>query len=285
MRTWLLLTLIAPLLAGCDFFTRNDGRLDLGITDAPVDEADAIVVSFTGVELRHEEGDTEVFPFDPPRTINLAALTGGDSELLLSDESIPSGRYERIRLKVLSSSTGLESYIDLVDGRRPLLVPADAVSGLDINQLFEVADGERSRYTIDVDLRRSVRRPEDGSQTYLLRPSLRLVEDDAAGRIAGVVSSARIVSGCVPAVYVFAGRDVTPDDVDGVGAEPLTSARVRLSTTDGSYRYQAAFLSAGGYTVAFTCDAGDDDPATSQTLDFVSKNVTVSADREATVSF
>lgn len=284
MRKWLSLCLLFPLLAGCDLFDREDGRLDLAITDAPVDGASAIVVRFSGVELRHEDGEKEVFAFDPPRDIDLLALAGGDRELLLSAARLPSGRYERIRLRVDSSPTSTASHIDIGGLRYPLYVEAGDESGLDLNRDFDVSDDRVSAFTIDFDLRRSVHNPASGSDAYRLRPVLRLVEDDRAGRIGGAVDSGRLVEGCVPAVYVFDGRNVTPDDVDGSGTEPLTSARV---LADGAgYRYEVAFLPEGGYTVAFTCDAGKDDPGRNDTLNFATpRNVTVEAGRRATANF
>lgn len=281
----LLLCLLPPLLAGCDFFSRNDGRLDLAITDAPVDDATSVIVRFTGVELRREDGEDEVFPFDPPRDIDLLALSGGDSELLLSGERLPSGRYERIRLRVASSPTTEASRIVLASGGSfPLYVPDSAKSGLDLNQDFDVSGDGRSAYTIDFDLRRSVHNPASGGIAYELRPVLRLVEDEQAGSIGGTVANAKIGSGCVPAVYVYSGNGVTPDDVDGSGTEPLSSARVLLSGA-GGYRYQVAFLPEGSYTVAFTCDAGKDDPAKNDSLNFETKNASVRAGETRTVNF
>lgn len=286
MRKLLPLIVLLPLLAGCDFFTRNDGRLDLSITDAPVDGATAVVVRFSGVELEHEDGDEEIFDFDSPRNIDLLALAGGDSVRLLDDVRLPSGRYDRIRLKIVTSRTGTESYIDLPDGRHPLFMPTSAEGGLVLDGDFEIPDDadEAQAFTIDFDLRKSVRTPEDSSDTYVLRPSLRLVEDSRAGSIAGTVATARATaSGCVPAVYAYSGSSVTPDDVDGNAIEPLSSAKVML--VGGNYRYEIAFLPAGSYTVAYTCDADDDDPADNDTLVFEAGNTTVSADETATVNF
>jgi hypothetical protein len=52
------------------------------------------------------------------------------------------------------------------------------------------------------------------------------------------------------------------------------------------YRYKAAFLEAGDYTVAFTCDAGLDDPATDDALGFSgAATVVVSAKTETAHNF
>jgi hypothetical protein len=105
----------------------------------------------------------------------------------------------------------------------------------------------------------------------MLRPTLRLADNVMASAITGTVNDTLMTATCDPvndhpAVYVFSGDGVTPDDVDGITPDPITSASVKLDSNDGKYKYYAAFLEAGDYTVAFTCDAADDDPAVDNTL-------------------
>ena len=59
-------------------------------------------------------------------------------------------------------------------------------------------------------------------------------------------------------MYIFAGSNVTPDDIDGAAADPVATAPVEQNAT-GDYVYRT-LLPAGIYTVAFTCHAGNDDP-------------------------
>lgn len=60
-----------------------------------------------------------------------------------------------------------------------------------------------------------------------------------------------------------------------------------FATRDGAnYTYTAGFLTAGGYTVAFTCQGANDDPATDDTLAFLAAaNVTVEAGTTVQVDF
>src|SRR5688572_1795292 len=103
-------------LSGCSD-DGGTGKLTLGITDAPVDNATAVVVQFTGVEVKPEDGNARSFDFDEPRQIDLLALTGTDSELLLDEVEVRSGRYNWVRLKVLAEADGvMDSYITLEDG-------------------------------------------------------------------------------------------------------------------------------------------------------------------------
>ena len=68
-------------LAGCggggsDGMQSKTGTLRLGITDAPVDQADAVVVQFTGVELKPMGGAAFSRDFPTPKTLDLLALQG-----------------------------------------------------------------------------------------------------------------------------------------------------------------------------------------------------------------
>jgi hypothetical protein len=101
----------------------------------------------------------------------------------------------------------------------------------------------------------------------MLRPTLRMVDNVMVGSISGTVDQLLITTGCTPAVYVFAGSGVTPDDIDGIAADPVTTATVKQDT-GGVYRYMAAFLEVGSYTIAYTCDAAADDPTVDNALTF-----------------
>jgi len=54
-------------------------------------------------------------------------------------------------------------------------------------------------------------------------------------------------------VYLFAGRDVAPDDLDGAGAEPYATTGVTDATDAGAARYALRNLEPGDYTIAVTC--------------------------------
>lgn len=283
---WLLAAALA--LGGCSDDVSNTGRLTLGITDAPVDDATAVVVQFTGVELKRAGDSAETFTFDAPRQIDLLALTGTDSELLLDGVRVPSGRYEWVRLMVDANEDGVtDSYIDLEDGsRHELEVPSGDQSGLKLNTGFRVPAGGSASFTLDFDLRKSVHEPMDAGDSYKLRPTLRIVDNSRIGAIAGTVQADLVVEGCAPAVYVFSGAGATPDDVDAVDGEPISSAMPELNAGTGNYDYTVGFLSEGAYTVSFTCDADDDNPETDETLVFAhTQDATVVVDQTTAVNF
>lgn len=245
----------------------NTAKFSLNITDAPVDNATAVVVEFTGVTLKPAEGEDIVFEFDDPATpevevesIDLLALQGTLSQPLLTETEIPEGEYTQIRLHVNAEFDGtLDSYIDLSDGStEELRVPSGSQSGLKLNTPFTVdADTADAVYTIDFDLRKSVVNPP-GQPGHLLKPTMRLVQNLDIGSISGTVDLALVeateCSGDGNAVYAYAGAGATVDDI-GSDNEPLTSALVNLDDSDGVYKYELGFMHAGDYTIAFTCQA------------------------------
>ena len=242
----------------------GNGFLSINITDAPVDYALEVVVQFDGVELHSAAGDRTMITYNQPKRINLLALTGGVTEFLLENESLPAGRYNWIRLQVDEDN----SYIDVGAGQEPLIIPSGAQTGLKLNRGFTIAENGSVAFTIDFDLRKSVH--EAPGSGYHLRPTLRIIDDSVAGALAGSVDATLITSECAGgvdygAVYVFEGASAVPDDVDGDAGDPIATA---LVADDGSGDYSVAFLEQGDYVVAYTCDAENDDPAADDALGF-----------------
>jgi hypothetical protein len=295
-----LIFAFALAASGCGEGGTSTGTLDLGITDAPVDEAEHVFVQFSGVEIKPANGSSFTVPFldadDNPitRTIDLLNLQRGLRDLLLEEYVLPAGKYNWMRLQVNAEADGvLDSFIVINGAQHELHVPSGAETGLKINTTFEIIEGAQSDYTIDFDLRKSVHQPEGQTSpygpVYFLRPTLRLVATDASGSIAGTLDPANAfaaVTTCSTpesyAVYVYSGAGVLPDDVDGLGAEPITTAIVG---SDNGYRYRVAYLEAGTYTVAATCQADQDQPRVddSTTVNFVhAADVTVTSGQETT---
>jgi len=266
------------------------GRLTLGITDAPVDGATAVVVKFTAIELKPENGDAISISLNPAPSIDLLDLAGGSSRELLSDREVPAGHYQWVRLLVEAQQNTPSSYIDLADGQRfPLYVPSGSETGLKLIRGFTVAAGSVSDFTIDFDLRKSVIAPPGQAPNYMLKPVLRIVDNLRVGSLQGTVATALVPTGCTPQVYVFTGAGVVPDDLDIAAApdvDPLVSAPVTLDTASGEYRFRVAFLEAGAYTAAFTCDAALDTPEGEETLVFAgTRNVTIAPNESTAITF
>lgn len=282
-------------LVGCGDTSDSDkGSFTLGVTDAPVDTANKVVVRFDSVTVQPSEGDAIEFNFDEAKDIDLLSLTGTNSTNLLEGVSLDTGEYQWIRLGVQAEKDNvMDSYIELSDSsQQELYIPSGSNSGLKLNKGFTVTAGGTISYTIDFDLRKSI---TEANGEYKLRPTLRIVDNTQVGSISGTVNSTSISAQCGGeyvadtatnhgAVYVYSGADVSPVDLQGTGTDPLTTAFVKFS--DASYSYEAGFLEAGEYTITYTCGNAGDEPETAETLSyFGTTNVTVSADEKTTHNF
>jgi hypothetical protein len=242
------------------------GTLNLSLTDAPIDEAESVVVNFVGVELQPAGGERIMFDFtapgemcdgDPiPCMIDLTDYTDGETVPLLDGVTVPAGQYSWMRL-ILDENPG---HIMINGEQSPLQIPSGAQTGLKLHSGIVVAAGSVTDYTVDFDLRKSVHLPSCDGCDYKLRPTLRLIDNLEVGTLTGMVHTDLITAECSGAVYVFDGTVIEPDDEDGEGLGPDPIATTRVSM-DGAYRYTVGFLPEGDYFVTFTCDAVDDTEA------------------------
>ena len=283
----LLMCSLAACGGGGDDAPAN-GRVSLSVTDAPVDDAASVVVQFSGVAFKRAGASVEVVQnLSPsPRQLDLLEYQEGRAALLLDGVTLPAGDYEWVRLIVDSENGVRDSYLTRTTGEEcELRVPSGAESGLKLNRGFTLpADGSVA-LTIDFDLRKSIHAPpgqqgfaEACTQGYLMRPTLRIVDNANVGAIAGTVDSALVTEDCLPKIYVYSGADVVPDDLEENAAsaevDPLVVAGVAVENGATAYSYRAAFIPPGPYTVAFTCS--DDQPDVDDVLTFLTpRNVTV----------
>ncbi len=286
--------LIVSALSACGGGGGGDGigTLNVAVTDAPVDGVTEVWVEFDGYTLKpsddddveclemqpieeeeidaaecETDGDGQVkYTFDTPRSINLKELTNGKTELLF-EQDVPAGRYNWIKLHVNAEFDGVfDSYVvEDGGGQVELRVPPDR---LKLGNHFTVTANGNSTFVIEWNLRMGLTDPV-GQPGYKLQPSLRITDMTEWGTIAGMVDmnllppvnqscTSDVNTGDGDVVYVYEGADVVPDDIDGMDSDPLTTADVRLDADSGNYEYMVPFLSPGNYTVAFTCQGGDD---------------------------
>jgi hypothetical protein len=295
----LLIACAASLLVACGGGDSSDmGRVTVSLTDAPVDVAQEVWVKVTGVAFKPSGSAPEIVQGFSPRTLNLLQYQQGDVAVLLDDVPFTAGSYQWLRLVIESEPNVRDSYVMVNGSECELRVPSGAESGLKMNRGFSIAADGSLALTIDFDLRQSLRAPPgQGSGTsgactqgYLLRPTLRLIDDANVGAISGTVTfeSGMPPEDCLPKVYLFSGTAV-PDDVEDTSAtadvDPLAVVGVTLPDGAVSGTYRAAFIPAGNYTAAFTCS---DDTEADETLDFTPETgaaVTVQNNLIATLDF
>lgn len=292
-------TLLAACGGGSDS-TSGTGTLKLSITDAPVDDADAVWIQFSGIALKREGAAAEFIanPSPATRRINLLEYQQGNVAVMLDNITLEAGRYEWIRLMVDNEPNVRDSYV-VVNGQEcELRVPSGSESGLKLMRGFTLPAAGSAALTVDFDLRQSLRAPpgQQGNagactQGYLLRPTLRLVDDANVGAIAGTVTfdAGTVPLACLPKVYVYQGA-VIPDDMEDTTAvlpdvDPYVVASVNIPAGGVAGTYRVGFLPAGSYTAAFTCS---DDTTADEAVTFLptaGQAVTVQNNLVSTVNF
>jgi hypothetical protein len=235
------------LIAGCEGTFTND------LATAPPADPDIaeVRVGLLGLEFQAAGGGTQTLDFRNAESIDLLDLADGDPLRMFTDETLDAGSYTGVRL--LFDEDVDATVVDVAGSEFPLAIVEGAYAGLD----FEIGDDDRSRhaYTLTLDLRQSLAF-DDGRDEYTLTPVVRAVKSDRTADVSGSVNVDCDDDESLErdgAVYLFAGRDVTPDDLDGAGAEPYATARVTVATGDDPVRYVLRYLEPGDYTMAVTC--------------------------------
>jgi hypothetical protein len=270
--------------------------VQVSLTDTPVDGADQVVVSVSGMAFKPQGSGPEVVEDFTPRSIDLLQYQNGRTAILLQDTPMNAGRYQWLRLIIDAQPNVRDSYIVINGQECELNVPSGAQTGLKMIHPIDVPAAGSLALTVDFDLRQSVHAPPGQASGacatgYVLRPTLRLVNDANVGAIDGTVSFAAGTGplDCKPKVYLYEGA-VTPDDMEVTTAtspdvDPFAVVGVDIPDGSTSGTYRAAFIPAGGYTAAFTCDDDTDDD---ESLAFVPPEgvpVTVQNDLISTVDF
>ena len=284
------------MLAGCSGGGGGDdggtGTISLAIMDAPVHDATAVVVTFTGVSRKPQgDGPAIEINFEEPIQLDLLTLNADNAETLLAAHPVPAGHYNWLELHVDAKHDGdaFDSYATTVSGgleQIELEVPSGRVrlvSGLTITA------NQETSFLIDWNLHKGLNHPV-GQPGFFLRPTLRIIDMTQFGTLTGTVTSLP-TTGCTNdpnldignTVYIYAGLNVVPDDFDADAPEPVATTAVKLTQT--GYVYET-LLSPGEYTVAFTCQAIGDHPDTSQDIVFVgATNASIVDGQPTTINF
>jgi len=277
----------ATLLGGCggggdSAPAAQTAKVSISLMDAPVDGVTAVYVKITAMWIKpNGSGPAIQLPLvNAPRTVNLLELTDTNAAILVNEAVIEAGSYDWIAMDIAAERGVRDSYLITdsggeVDLETELRVPSGRlrlVSG------FDVPPNQAVKLLFDWDMRKGLVYPP-GQGQYMLKPAFRMLNVTAYGVLQGTIAAATVGTSLDPAVndcakddnvdldvgnvvYVFAGPDVDADDIDSAG-DPVATVEATRNTA-GDYAYRT-LLDPGTYTVAFTCQAGNDDPDTDQT--------------------
>lgn len=155
----------------------DKGILRIGLTDAPVDGAEAVRLTVSAVDIKRSDSDDGPWEtFTGQRTFDLLALQGVSE--MLGEQVLEAGPVTGIRLIIESAQ------IDIHGGTFDLDVPSGSQSGLKLKGDFELVPGQILDLTMDFDARRSIVQQGRGDN-YLLKPVVRLVATAETGAIGG----------------------------------------------------------------------------------------------------
>lgn len=251
------------------------GRISISLTDGPWDEAQSLVLHISGIELGHTSRGTVALQLSGgPMSVDMMRLQNGLSQALVSNMTIPAGQYEWMRLQI---DLGQSHFDTMAGARHNMRMGPNSSGGLEVRQLFEIAESTHLEFMLDYDLRQGVHRHEMGmmGDQFELHSAMRLVNMQDSGGMTGLVDGTMIDVNhpdCDDApggnwAYLFHGSATDPDDIaesDSDGRPgPIATDRVEMDPGTGDFSYHFGYLPAGSYRVAFTCsgewDEGDDD--------------------------
>jgi hypothetical protein len=255
----------------------SEDGFSLRVTDAPFDDTSIVQITFVGVRLKQAGGGWIDIPLSAlsASTIDLAQLQGSESEELVGDYDVPAGDYTEMRLIVDESRSKV---VETLGAEFELKIPSGEIK---IKGDFTVSEIQPTLAVADLDLRQSLKKT--GPFYNMQSPVVRLVVGGNFGHARGMVDSLLLITPCsdtLPdtfnSVYVFEGHDIAPDDIDNNDPEPVTTSKITFDLASSGFKYEAAFLPPGEYTIAFTCNANLDTLDNSEDLMFFgTKNITI----------
>lgn len=264
------LGLAAGGLTACSDSTSPEdgtGTLRVNLVDAPADieAVESLEIVFEQV-LVHQAAEAEmaeagwdtVLAADLPeadRTFDLLDLVNGVFATL-GEVELEAGTYTQVRIM-------LESATLTVDGvEEDLFIPSGDQTGIKLTGGFSIDPNVITEITVDFDVAQSLHEAPPGSGNYILRPTIRLVQNVLSGTISGTVTPTGI------GAVVFAMDATTNDTLTTTLVDDATGEYVIQALLEGTYDVRAE---AAGYDTSRTNDvevvAGEDTPDIDFTLE------------------
>jgi hypothetical protein len=246
--------------------------------DAAVDDVTEVNVEIAAMWLK-PVGDGPAFQLpltQTPITVDLLAHSSDNAAILVNEAVIAPGSYAWLVMDVNAEFDNVfDSFATTnTGGMEEIYVPSGRVR---LVSGFDVAANQAAELMFDWDLRTGLV-DAPGQPGLFLKPAFRMIDVTVFGALEGTVAATTVTD---PAndcnadsmaadlavgntVYVFAGLNVEPDDIDGAAPEPVTTVDAVDGDIDGAYEYRV-LLEPGDYTIAFTCQAANDLPETNET--------------------
>jgi len=276
MKKILLLVAIAVMVLAASGLSCGEvpetgtGTLELYLADAPIDSENVTGVYITINEIQYHIDDqwTTCEEFEGPQTYNLLELTSGNSTLL-GELVLPGGHYNQIRFMLDIPEMGQAPYnsgcyIEFADNSTlPLFVPSGNTTGYKAVGQFTVPNNGTVELAADFNVRKAVHLAD---YHYILRPTIRLVVNNEAGRISGSVVNNTTYTDIIVFAYADGTWADTEDDDPVYPVSRFPNAVNSGKMCDDGH-YTIPWLAAGTYDLAV---AGYNSDAFGEVLGFIS---------------
>lgn len=279
-----IFTLVAITFTACEK-DNSKGSIKLSITDAPIDSdgITGVYITITDVQYQlNDKGFTSFENFEGPRVFNLLDLTRGVTELLGTLE-MEAGTYSQLRFMLDAPTDGVGAtanpgcFLEFEDGStQSLFVPSGAQTGYKAVGEFTVPANGMVEVTADFDVRKSVVKA-GASGKYILKPTIRLIVDNQAGKIVGNVTN-------IPEdaqIVVFAYETGTYNETEAnepAAEDPRFPNAVSSDMVDETGAYHIDFLAPMAYDLVVVANV---DGVFSQVLGIV-QDVVVESNQTTT---
>lgn len=291
----LVATLLTIWLGGCGCgFDCNNGNnnndpalLSLGMSADTPDRFKQVVLEVDSITLVRSGGDDvriETFTIDELNVVNadtfqidLQQYLGLNQLLVTRDLEISAQSYSSVRLEILDGDVNRSYVQELDDTLKPL-----NLSGSDLSLPGVTLDSGDRTVTITVGLALAVQ-PRDNNDDYLLAANgIRVQENTSSASLTGRVDSTlfdtdspcdektdpeagnriylypETISASRQAGDVFTSNSA--NEIPDGAVAPVAVATLTEDALTGNWQYALGFLASGDYSLAFSCDAENDDP-------------------------
>ena len=295
----LVLSLLSLPGCGCGFDCNsgndNDGPaiLDLGFVDESLEQLKQVVIEVDRLTLRRagEVVVVDTFTIDElgleaaeTFQMDLLQYRGRNQLQVFRDLEVASGTWSELEVAVLDGDVN-RSFVQESDDR---VVPLN-IEGTALSVSGPVLAAGDQAYTLVFGLAQALRARTERDDYLLTTDGIRLLNSRTAASLSGRIDSTLFdsVAPCDAKpdpeqgnrIYLYRVANSTADTLadvhtdasstpppDGATA-PFSVAALAREPLTGNWQYAFGFLPPDTYTLAFSCDAGDDDPVEFDSID------------------
>lgn len=290
-----LAALFLPALGGCSCgFDCNNDRSDdkpsflsLGFSDESLEELKQVVIEVDRITLRRtgaEDVVVDTFTIDELDLVeaesfqmDLLDYRGLNQLLIVENLELQAASYSQLSISILGSDINRSYVQESDDSLKPITV-SDGVLTLPGPSL---SSGDQL-FTVEFGLAQALQFQQSADNYLLTTTGVRVMDNASSASLSGRVDNTLFdtVESCSAKtdpeagnrIYLYNDSNLTPDELADVFTSastdpipedkraPYAVASMAEDVLTGSWQYSFGYIAAGDYTLAFSCDAVDDDP-------------------------